>query len=84
MKLHKAPFAVTSDGTVLVNVGEFDGVETVEDAVTLTKGAQVFIGVPLTGTEVRRLLEQLGHGHREAAAHLIGARPRRSRRQRKA
>jgi hypothetical protein len=74
MKLHKAPFAVTSDGTVIVNVAEFDGVETVEDAVAMAKEAQVFIGVPLTKAEVRRVLAQVGHGHREAAARIAGRR----------
>jgi hypothetical protein len=76
MKLHKAPFAVTSDGAVFVNVGEFDGVETVENAVIVAKrkGSRVFIGIELTKAEVRRLLAQVGHGHREAAAYVVGGR----------
>jgi hypothetical protein len=77
MKLHKAPFAVTSDGTVLINVAEFDGVETVQDAVGVANGANVFIGVPLTKAEVRRVLLQVGHGHREAAAYVVGGRRKR-------
>jgi hypothetical protein len=77
MKLHKAPFAVTSDGTVLVNVAEFDGVKNVHDAVAMAKGAQVFVGVPLTRAEAHRVIAQVGHGHREAAAQIAGRRQRR-------
>jgi hypothetical protein len=76
MKLCKAPFAVTSDGTVVINVVEFDGVRNVEDAVVVAKrqAAPIFIGVPLTKSEVRRVLARVGHGHREAAAQIVGAR----------
>jgi hypothetical protein len=75
MKLRKAPFAVTSDAGVLVNVREFDGVETVEDAVIVAKrkAAGVFIGIALTKAEARRVFAQVGHGHREAAAYVVGS-----------
>jgi hypothetical protein len=69
---------------VLINLAEFDGVRDVDDAVAEGQGAKVFIGVPLASTEVRRLLERAGHGHREAAARLVATRKRRNRKRRPA
>ena len=74
--LNDAPFAVGSDGTVFVNMTHHSGVA---DAVELlnmalaAKGA-VFIGVSLERHEVDEVLERLGHGAREAAAFILGAR----------
>ena len=75
-RLHKAPFAVTDDGTVLLNVRELDGVETVEDGLFIAgrQRAPIFIGVPVTKAELGLLLERVGHGHREAAGRLVGRR----------
>lgn len=80
-RLNDAPFAVTSDGNVLLNVTHLRMVKRPEDALALAKhsSGDMFVGVVMTGSEVRAALEQLGHGCREAAAYTAGKRLKRAR-----
>lgn len=82
-RLHRAPFALASDGTVLVNVAEFDGVNDLAAALRRagTEGGAVFVGVPAKPDEMADAVRHLGHGFREAAhVVIVGPRQRRSRR----
>jgi hypothetical protein len=79
MRLHQAPFALLSDGTVVINVCQFDDASSVEQAIAVAMKARghIFIGLTVRGTEVLRVLGGLAHAHREAAASLAGRRQRR-------
>ena len=80
-KLHRAPFALASDGSVLLNVTEFDGSKRFEQAVERARkepGA-LFVGIRLTPRELELLLESLGDAEAEAAARMVGKRTRRER-----
>ncbi len=78
------PLAVTSAGTVLVNVAHFDGPRRVDALVAraIRELGRMFVGVELSRAEVRLLYEHLGHGQREATARLVGLRRGRSQRDR--
>ena len=75
-KTQRAPFALASDGTVLVNLGEFDGPRSLEAFLekAVEQKGRVFVGVQLTPAEVRRVLARLDDGCQEAAAYLAGGR----------
>jgi hypothetical protein len=79
-RLHRAPFALASDGTVLVNMTEFDGPRSL--AALLNKATEqkgrVFVGVQLTPAEIRWVLARLDEGCQEAAAYVAGGRQRRA------
>lgn len=81
-RIHSAPFALASDGTVLVNIAEFDGSRSLESIVERARAqpGPVFIGTPITARELRELLVRLEHGYREAGACIVGARQSRARR----
>jgi hypothetical protein len=68
-----APFAVTTDGAVFINVSELGQV----DPKRLTDRA-IFVGAELTGPERRRVRARLKDVSDELCARLVGAlRPRR-------
>ena len=76
-RLHRAPLAVASDGSVLVNLAHFDGVASVADAVEKAVNAQreVFFGVVVTTEELHRIvLPRVAQAAREAAAYVAGGR----------
>ena len=76
-RLHRAPLAVASDGSVLVNLAHFDGVTSVADAVEKAVNAQreVFFGVVVTTEELHRIvLPRVAQVAREAAAYVAGGR----------
>lgn len=77
-RVSDAPLAVTSDGTVLVNVAGYQGVLEPERLLemALADEGEVFIGVVLDAGEVEQVLERLSHGTAEAAAYVLGARLR--------
>ena len=81
MKLHEAPFALACDGTVLLNLAEFDGTSDLETAVAVARqqGGVVFIGVVMDRREAKEALGRLKAGFSEAGAYAIGARQRRAR-----
>lgn len=75
----RAPFALTSEGTILVNVVGFDGISDVESLLSVAReqpGA-VFIGVALTALEADFVGSELDHACRDAAARLAGRRSKR-------
>ncbi|MBX3203578.1 MAG: hypothetical protein KF764_00855 [Labilithrix sp.] len=74
------PFAVSSSGVVLLNVQNFDDVETAEDALrrALRERAPIFIGVAMKAQEVRFVLEHLRDIVHEPAWFVIGRRQRRA------
>ena len=84
-KVHQDPIAVTSSGDLLVNVGLFDGVTTLEEILRRAKRAraEVFIGVTVEDEEVPLVADRVRDACREAAAFIEGER-RRKRRKRKA
>jgi hypothetical protein len=76
-RVHRAPLAVASDGTVLVNATEFDGEKTEELLeIAVRERGRVFIGVELEPEEVKRILARGEDGLAEAAARVVGARQR--------
>lgn len=79
-RMNDDPLAVTSAGSVLVNVTHFDGPRQVEAVLARAarERGRVFAGVELSRAELRRVLEHLGHGQREAVARLVGMRRKRS------
>lgn len=81
-KPHAAALALASDGTLLLNVAaDVDS----DDLETLIKRARassqrVFVGVPLTAAEARRVAQRLEHSGAEAAALVLAARKKQKRR----
>jgi hypothetical protein len=74
-KNEPTPFAVGLDGHVYMSVMEFDGVASVEDALTRLKSEKkYFIGVMLTKAEEHRLRPYLRSAGREAAGFIAGRR----------
>jgi hypothetical protein len=63
-------FAVTVDGKILLNAHALDGI----DLAKLVKKKGVFVGVVLTGRELRKLKEHVWDGCSEAAAYISGGR----------
>lgn len=69
------PFALASDGTVLVNVREFFPIPMPPlRRVWPLINEPVFVGVAVTEREAQRALRSLASGHREAAGFLVGRR----------
>lgn len=81
-RVHPAPLALTSDGTVLVNVAVFDGRRDLAALVRKARATRgrAFIGVEVDGREVAVVLECASHAHAEAVAGIVGKRQRRQRR----
>ncbi len=75
----RVPFAITSNGSIFVNVAVFDGKTDLESllAVARKQAGAVFIGVALTAVEASFVGDELGHACRDAAARLAGRRSRR-------
>lgn len=82
MKTHPAPFAITSTGTLLVNVAHFDAGDYPQRQLELAlqQHGRVFIGVEVSPAEARETLDLMQHALNEGAAHLIGARKRQKKR----
>jgi hypothetical protein len=74
----RAPLAVTSDGTVLLNVARFDVPRRIEDIVrvAMSQSGAVFIGVALSAAETRRLRDELAMLVPNATGPLVGRRQR--------
>ena len=62
----RAPLAVTSDGTVLLNAAELD--------VAAGGESEADVFVPLTPAELRRLYKRLEDAMAEAVGHIVGQR----------
>ena len=76
-KEERTPFAIGLDDTVYVSVFEFDGVESLDDAMKILGSEEaIFIGIRVTATERRRIRDAFGDVAADAAAHLVGRRTR--------
>ena len=80
--IHVAPFAMATDGTILINVAMFDTPRCIDAvlAVAEREHGAVFVGLALTPTEIAATRETLRHALREAAAVVVGPREARQRR----
>ncbi|HQP39699.1 MAG TPA: hypothetical protein PLI95_31160 [Polyangiaceae bacterium] len=79
--IHRAPLALASDGTILLNTAVFDVPKRIEQLLELAlreRGA-VFIGIALAPHEVEQLRLQVDDAVLQAAFFTAGARQRRSR-----
>jgi hypothetical protein len=79
--IDRAPFAVTSEGNLLLNIAMFDvkKLEALFELAERERGA-VFVGV-VVGRNERAFLDQRTHdAAHDAAAWLVGARLRRRKR----
>jgi len=72
------PLVVGSDGTVFVNMTQYEGVQDPQRLLemALADAGELFIGVSLDSLELEDVLERLSHGTAEAAAYVLGARIR--------
>ena len=77
-KTHRAPLALSSDGSVLLNATEFHGAKPAAELVeiALQQRGRVFIGVELKPKEVKVILDRLEHSTAEAAARIVARRRR--------
>ena len=82
-RVHRAPLALYSDGSLLLNLAEFDGARSPAALLerALEQEGAVFIGVQLSSAEVQRVLARLDDSYAEAAAYLAGGRQRKGGRQ---
>ena len=78
-RIHRAPLALASDGTVVLNMSEFDGPRSLEAFLeqAMAQKGRVFVGVQMAPAEVRRVLARLDDGSQEAAAYVAGGRQKR-------
>ena len=75
-RFSRAPFAIATDGSVLVNVAQLvveDDVEAIIEEARKHKGP-IFVGVPLSRDEVKTALRALDDAAAEIAARVGGAR----------
>ena len=81
-RVHQGPFAVVSDGTLLLNVAHFArGMKHQELLrVALSQPGELFVGVRMTRAEAARVLNWSADIHAEAVAYIVGKRQRQSRR----
>lgn len=76
------PLAVSSAGTVFVNVAYFDGVETPAEMLdrALAEPGALFVGIALDGADMKNVEPRIASACREASAFVIGRRQRLARR----
>jgi hypothetical protein len=81
-KPHAAALALASDGTLLLNVAGETGDDDLDELLERAKASSdsVFVGIPLSAAEARRVAQRLEHSGAEAAAVLFAARKKRGRR----
>lgn|SRR5690606_11012137 len=81
-RIHPAVFALASDGSVLLNAGEFDDARDLVSALACAERqpGKIFVGVVLTDAEARSVLPDSSYALSAAAASMIGARQARQRR----
>jgi hypothetical protein len=79
--IDRAPFALTSEGNLLLNVATFDAkkLEALFELAARERGA-VFVGVVLGRAERDFLDPRTGDAAHDAAAWIVGARLRRRKR----
>jgi len=81
-RVYQAAFAVTSDGTLLLNVAHFGGRINPKELLQLAllQPGELFIGVKMNKGEATRVLQWSADIHNEAVAFVVGKRERRIRR----
>ena len=79
-QLELAPFAVTSNGTLFVNVAKLTAATDFDSVVRAAQEEKraVFIGVMLSPEEVQFVMARLDNAADEAVARLVGQRRRRA------
>jgi len=81
-RIHLAPFALTSDGHLILNAAALDG-QILPDALlerALQQRGRLFVGIELSAVEVSAAMKRTRDGIFETAAYAVGARQRRVRR----
>ena len=80
-KPHAAALALASDGTLLLNLADATGEDDLEALIKLAKAssARVFVGIPLSAAEARRVAQRLEHSSSEAAALVAASRLKKKR-----
>src|SRR5690606_24417294 len=78
-RVHRAPFSLASDGTLLVNAAEFDGSLAPRALLqhALKHSDRVFIGIPVSATEEAAVIDAAHDGLVEASARIAGQRQKR-------
>lgn len=78
-RLELAPFAVTSDGSLFLNVAVIASATELDSVVRAAAHEKraIFIGVMLTPEEADFAMARLDNAADEAAARIVGARARR-------
>lgn len=76
---------MTLDGSVIANVGLYDGTHDAEAAIrtAVEHGGRVFVDVELRAHEVDEMRKWLHDAAFEGLAFVLGARPRRQRRRKR-
>jgi hypothetical protein len=76
--IHQAAFAVTSDGTLLLNAAHADVCLAPSRLLqwALSQPGRIFIGVQMSPAEAKRLLSWCKDIHTESVAYVIGPRER--------
>ena len=82
-RLHTSPIAVALDGSVFASVGLYDGTHDAAAALhaAVEHGGRVFVGVALGEDDVNDLRKWFDDAAFEGLAFVLGARPKRRRRQ---
>jgi hypothetical protein len=75
-RIQSAPFALTSDGTLLLNLATELSLPELE---RLLRTPGVFVGLPLSAEEARTLRTRIGDAGAEARAQILGARRKKKR-----
>lgn len=80
-RIHSAPFAIASDGSILVNVNGYAGETDLEALLrrAVEDGKMIFVGTRLGATEARELVRRLQDPCHEMTGVVLGARERRRR-----
>jgi len=80
--LHRAPLALASDGSVLLNVGVFDIPKNVDRLIefAMQERGAVFIAVAVSPAELDRLRAEIDDATLQSAFQLVGRRQARRRR----
>ncbi len=80
-RVHRAALAVTTDGTMLVNLAHFGGEKNAREVFrqALEEKGELFIGVVLSKRETDDTVARLDNASAEAAAIVVGKRRRRAR-----
>lgn len=83
-RVHVAPVALASNGTVIVNLATFDIGRTPASLLraALAEPGQLFVGVELSTREAKRLVDHVQFSVTEGAAFTVGRRQREARKRR--